>query len=182
MKACPECHEPLSAVTADGLAADECPTCGGVWFDSGELRLAKDATDAELNWLDFEIWQHADDFAAKASERPCPGCGAGMISLLYGDTGVEIDHCPKCRGTWLDGDEFARIIDSLEKEVNTKSLSQYLKESLQEAKEVVTGPESVLSEWKDFTTLLKLMKYRLFVENPTLLNAIISVQRTNPLQ
>ncbi len=52
-----------------------------------------------------------------------------------------------------------------------------MKESLQEAREIVTGPESFLSEWKDFATVLRLMQYRLFVERPRLLGTIIAAQR-----
>ena len=77
---------------------------------------------------------------------------------------VEINYCGTCQGIWLDKDELPKIIESLEDEIAQKTLSDYFKESVEEAKEVVTGHESFMSEWKDFSSVLKLMQYRLFVE------------------
>ncbi|HOE95089.1 MAG TPA: zf-TFIIB domain-containing protein [Candidatus Sumerlaeota bacterium] len=39
----------------------------------------------------------------------CPHCGAPMLVLEL--HGVEIDHCPQCGGTWLDGGELEQICD-----------------------------------------------------------------------
>ena len=50
------------------VEVEECERCKGVWFDKDELRQAKDITDSDLNWMDFEIWKHEDKFKAKASE------------------------------------------------------------------------------------------------------------------
>jgi hypothetical protein len=90
---------------------------------------------------------------------------------------VVIDYCPACRGTWLDKDEFKRIVDSLEKEVVTKSFPGYIQEAVKEGAEVLAGPEAFPSEWKDLATVLRLMQYRFFTEHPTLLTAVLSVQR-----
>ena len=39
----------------------------------------------------------------------CPACG---VSLDISDRqGVEIDHCPSCRGVWLDRGELDKIIE-----------------------------------------------------------------------
>lgn len=34
---CPKCGVPLKARTEQGVEVDECPSCGGVWLDQGEL-------------------------------------------------------------------------------------------------------------------------------------------------
>ena len=182
MKMCPRCNVELRKKNLGSVEVEECTKCKGTWFDTDELRQAKDAADPDVNWLDFEIWKHEDQFVSKGSPLVCALCRKPTVSLIYGDTGVEIDYCPACQGIWLDKGEFKKIVDSLEKEVNSKSFSEYVRESLQEAKEIVTGPESFLSEWKDFTTALKLMQYRLFVENPDALNKLIAFQRANPLK
>ena len=54
--------------------------------------------------------------------------------------------------------------------------SEYLRASLEEAKELVTGPESFLSEWKDFATVLRMLQYRLLGENPKLGQALAEFQ------
>lgn len=177
MKQCPKCDAGLQPTDLGPVEVDECRECKGVWFDTDELRQAKDAADSDLNWMDFEIWKHEARFQSKPSTRECPNCQKPMVSLRYGDTEVEIDYCQSCRGTWLDRGEFEKIIESLEEELLTKSFSEYVKESVQEAREILTGPESVLSEWKDFAKVFKLMQYRLFVERPKLLESIINAQR-----
>jgi len=178
MKQCPNCQCELKPRDIGGVEVDECRECQGVWFDKDELRQAKDATDSDLSWLDFEIWKHEEDFQTTESSRKCPACGKQMASLVYGSTSVVIDYCPTCRGTWLNKGEFKKIIESLEEEVSSESFSEYVKEAVREGVELVTGHESFVSEWKDFSTVLRLMQYRLFVENPGLLSTITGAQKS----
>ena len=37
----------------------------------------------------------------------CPNCTTEM--MLSNKNGVEIDHCPRCRGVWLDRGELEKI-------------------------------------------------------------------------
>lgn len=182
MKSCPVCEIPLEAKTIQSVEIDECKKCKGMWFDKDELRQLKNITDSDLNWLDFDIWKHKEKLKTKVSKISCPNCKAKPHVVEYGNTGVNIDYCTMCEGVWLDQDKFKKIIDSLEEELLTKSFSEYIQASVKEAKEIVDGPESFMSEWKDFTTVLRMMKYRLFAEHPKLLNTITSVQNANPLK
>lgn len=182
MKLCPKCNLELKPKNIGPVQVDECHKCKGIWFDKEELRQAKDSTDSDLNWMDFDIWKHADKFKAKESSLRCPVCKVTTHKIHYGETPIEIDYCSKCHGTWLDKDEFEKIIEALNEELLTKSFKEYISSSIKEAKEIVTGPESFISEWKDFATVLRLMQYRLFVEKPKLLYTAINIQRINPLQ
>ena len=40
---------------------------------------------------------------------PCPVCRVPLV--MSERQGVEIDHCPKCRGVWLDRGELDKLID-----------------------------------------------------------------------
>lgn len=40
----------------------------------------------------------------------CPVCPEQTL-VISSREGVEIDHCPKCRGVWLDRGEIDKIID-----------------------------------------------------------------------
>jgi Zn-finger nucleic acid-binding protein len=182
MKLCPKCNLELEPKNIGPVQVDECHKCKGIWFDKEEFRQAKDSTDSDLNWMDFDIWKHADKFKAKESSLKCPVCMATTQEIHYGETPIEIDYCSKCQGTWLDKDEFEKIIEALNEELLAKSFKEYISSSIEEAKEIVTGPESFISEWKDFATVLRLMQYRLFIENPKLLNTVINIQRINPLR
>jgi uncharacterized protein len=177
MKKCPKCLGEMETKSIGPVEVDECRQCKGVWFDKDELRQAKDFMDSDLHWMDFEVWKHADQFKGGASPLVCVACEKPMVSVNYGETAVLIDYCPSCRGIWLEDQEFKKIIDSLEKELLTKTFAQYVKESIHEAKEIFAGPESFASEWKDFATVLRMMEYRLFVEHPALLNTMTRFQR-----
>jgi Zn-finger nucleic acid-binding protein len=182
MRSCPKCETELKPKAIGPVEVDECEMCKGVWFDKDELRQAKDVTDSDLNWMDFEIWKHEDRFKSKGTKINCPVCKTETVAIDYGSTAIEVDYCPSCQGIWLDEDEFKKIIESLESDLVSKSFSEYIKDSIEEAKEIITGPESFISEWKDFMTILRMMQYRMFLENPKLLETIASVQKANPLQ
>jgi len=178
---CPGCNVELAGKLLNNVEIDECPECKGVWFEDDELRKAKDSAESDFNWMDFEIWKHKDRFKARSKNLACPQCNQTLVAIAYGDTDVEIDYCPNCNGSWLGKDEFKKIIEALEDELLTKTFSEYIKVSIQEAKEIVTGPESFFSEWKDFTTVCRMMQYRMFAENPKFLDTINNIQRINPI-
>jgi Zn-finger nucleic acid-binding protein len=182
MKRCPKCEADLTPKNIGPVEVDECEKCKGIWFDKDELRQAKDITDSDLNWMDFEIWKHEKDFKARETHILCPNCKKHTHAIDYGSTPIEVDYCDYCKGVWLDKGEFQKIIDALTTELLTKSFSEYIGASIEEAKEVVTGPESLISEWKDLVTVLRMMQYRMFVEHPKLLKTITSVQQVNPLK
>lgn len=178
---CPRCAVPLNPLSAGDIEVDECPQCKGVWFDQDELRQAKDLADPGLNWYDFEIWKYADRFKLVPNPLQCPRCNTEMFAMNYDATEVEIDVCNQCRGVWLDGGEFEKIIDALNRELTTAKISDYVRASLREGKQVITGPEGAKAEWKDFTTLLRLMQYRIFIEKPRLLQELIDGQKGTPI-
>ena len=174
---CPKCNGAMEAREIEAFEIDVCSKCAGIWFDQDELRKAKDQTDPHLNWMHFEIWKHEDRFRFSQQTTKCPTCQISMVKIDYDDTSVEIDYCPQCRGTWLDEGKFTNIISALESESANKSLPDYLKASLEEAQAIITGPESFISEWKDFMTVLKMFQYRFFVENPGLQDTVTGIQK-----
>lgn len=157
------------------MEVDQCPNCKGVWLDHDELRLAKDHADRDLNWMDFEIWKHPELFEAEPRHLKCPKCEVDFVAICYGATRVPVDYCRKCKGIWLDRGEFKRIIDALENELTTKTVPEYIRASIEEAKELVTGSEPFLSEWRDFKTVLWLLELRFFVEHPKLMDTVTNI-------
>ena len=179
---CPNCNTELETKIFNEVEVDGCPDCYGIWFDDDELRKAKDSDFNDLNWIDFEINKNIEKFRASAKDLSCPKCRRMLVAIDYGNTGIEIDYCPDCYGTWLDKVEFKNIIDCLANELNSKPFSEYIKASLKEAKEIVTGEESFASEWKDFLTVLWMMHLRLFVENPKLYEQVMNIQKASPIK
>ena len=110
-----------------------------------------------------------------------PICNKPMVSIAYGETGVAVDYCEDCKGTWLQKDEFKKIIAALEDELTAKPFSEYVRDTIKEAVEIVSGPESLISEWKDFSTFFRMLQYRILVEKPELHDALINFQKSNPM-
>jgi Zn-finger nucleic acid-binding protein len=129
----------------------------------------------------FEIWKHPERFKLTKAPLFCPRCEREMFAINYGQTSVEIDVCHNCRGVWLDAGEFDKIIEALNSELATAGMSDYVRVSLQEAAEVFTGEKGVKAEWKDFTTVLRLMQYRIFVDKPRLLRELLDGQKGAPI-
>ncbi len=177
---CPKCQIELTPRTIEAVTVKECRRCEGIWFDKDELRLVKDSTDADLNWMDFAIWSQAEAIAVADGQTQCPRCTVRMHMLDYDETGVQVEYCHQCSGTWLDKGKLGDIIKALEQELLDKSLGDYVKETLGEASALLAGPESFVSEWKDFATVTRLLQYRILSLTPQLANKIVLLQN-NPL-
>lgn len=173
---CPNCKVELVQKNIQGVLIDECEQCEGLWFEESELRQVKDKIDADLNWMDFEILKHPEKFKPTAERTTCPSCHQAMHVLDYDKTKVEIDYCSACKGVWLEKNELERIIEALEQEILTKSVGEYVSATIDEAKELLTGPETFLSEWKDFSTILRFMQYRILSLQPKIHDTIVTFQ------
>jgi Zn-finger nucleic acid-binding protein len=177
---CPRCATELEKRAVGNVEIDECPGCKGSWFDEDELRKAKDEADPDLEWVDFELWKHPDRFRVAAKPIECPKCAVRLAGIEYDKTGVIVDHCVKCHGAWLDAGEFEKIVAALEQELMTKSVPGYVRASLEEAREILTGPETLASEWKDFLSVLRMLQYRVLSGNPTVGKALADLQTMGP--
>ena len=175
---CPIDHSELYDRQIDVITVKECPACRGLFFEKGVLGEATQAIEPDLDWVDFDIWKHEDQFEMVPSAIRCPNDDSQMVTTKYGDNGPEIDLCAHCHGIWLDKGEFEKIIRSLEQQLDAMTTSDYVQESLTEAKELVTGEDSFSSEWKDLNTVMRLFQYRVLVEHPNLSKALYFFQRT----
>jgi len=175
---CPKDNTEMTQPELEGVLIDECPVCGGIWFDQGELVAVKDSLEPDLNWVEVELWKDEERFNLALSERECPKDSTRLVCLKYGDSAIEIEYCLRCRGIWLDHGEFKKVIESLEADLDRMSATAYLTQSLNEARELITRKESPISHWKDLQTLLKLFQYRVLVEKPALAKALYAIQRT----
>jgi len=177
MKLCPVCQIEMQATAVDTASVDECPQCKGLWFEDQELRLAKDHHDKDLVWMDFTFWKHPERFKTESRHLKCPSGHGELVAVQYGSTEVSVDLCQTCRGVWLDKGEFQRIIDSLISEVTHKSAADYVKSSLEEARELFSGKEGFVSEWRDLKAVLRLLQHRFYIEHPDLMATIMRLPR-----
>ncbi len=164
---CPICENiELKSVILHNVEVDYCPNCLGLWFEREELRWAKDEKDENLRWLDIDLWKDEKKFKITVEIKLCPECRIPLYELEYGDSKVKVDLCNICQGIWLDRGEFKNIIDWLKEKANYEILNNYSKSVFKELKEVVSGPERLKEEILDFLLVLKLLGYKLSVQQP----------------
>jgi uncharacterized protein len=179
---CPTCQKSMKPLKIGDVQIDECRQCRGVWFDKGELTQAKDEVEPDLRWLDFGIWKQEARFHINDEPLKCPRClKADMRAINYKEPDIDFTFCPFCEGVWLNANHFKQILDALSKEAAAKSVSDYVKASLKEGSEIFTNPQRVISEWKDLKAVLRMLRYRVFTENPNVRSILVGIQKSLPL-
>jgi uncharacterized protein len=176
---CPTCGNKLNLYGIYSMQLEGCPKCKGMWLVKDELRKLKNTVDNDsLRWMNDEI-DNMEKTSAVATNRPCVKCKtAKMVSVIFGRSSIVIDWCPQCHGVWLDGGEFAAIIDYLKRETvnpNTKDIERRLAE---DAKRVVAGgPESRVDEFLDAKADLHALVNATIFEHPALFKFISGIPR-----
>jgi Zn-finger nucleic acid-binding protein len=163
---CPNDNEELEKVLFRSVEVDYCPRCLGIWFDSDELRLAKDSRDQNLNWVDVDLWRDKGRFEVFRSTKHCPVDRVGLQEIGYDNSKTKVDYCKMCHGVWLDRGEFKQIMNYLKNKSDYEILHNYTKNLIRQMWEVFSGPEVFRSELADFFTLLKLFNYKFVTQHP----------------
>jgi len=96
---------------------DFCLECGGCWLDQGELELLLEHPGRLVG---FDVIQEAEK-----SKRRCPRCHAKLREMLFPETEVEVDICPRDGGIWLDRGELADIAASQTSTGIARKLQEY---------------------------------------------------------
>lgn len=165
---CLSCEGDLVAAQSGGISVDQCARCGGIWLEQGELDRVVDAEREDIRWMELDLWQDTGEVRGKQSSRSCPHGHGPLATLSYGDSGIEVDVCPTCGGVWLDAGELEKILAYLDEQATSLSLPEYIAESLKGARNLIAGEESRISEWKDLSAVLRMLRLRLAVEHPTI--------------
>lgn len=180
---CPNDHIELKEKKYRGVTVFECDKCHGKWFAQNDLRLAKDATDKDLRWLDFELFEEkSGKFKSGNNSLHCPVCKNPMRSKEYAESKVVIDVCTDGHGVWLNNKEFQKIIKYLETVLVTKPAAEYSKDVTEELKEIIAGPEGPTSELKDFLAVTRLYEMRLTAEHPWLESLLSTYYAVTPFK
>lgn len=180
---CPVCKISLRRIDNHGIALDECVQCGGVWFDTSELKKAIDSTDNALRWIDFNLFEQEEGkFIHSVQGEICPQCGTQMTRFSYKESGAAVSTCSSCKGAWLGKGELLKIVGFLEDMVARESLAQYEHDMARQFMEIFNGPKGIVSETKDFFAVAKLLEYRALVEHPKLLAVLANIENHLPLK
>ena len=173
---CLSCAGDLSSVKHQDTRTEQCSQCGGIWLDQEELEHLKDA-DTDIRWMELDLWKEAREVSGSISPRRCPYGHGPLVTLAYGDSGLLVDVCRRCGGIWLDTGELEKILAYLENKALSATVPDYIRESLKEAGDLVSGGEGRISEWKDLRAVLKMMRIRLAVEHPSIAAVLRALPR-----
>ncbi|MDQ7779651.1 MAG: zf-TFIIB domain-containing protein [Planctomycetota bacterium] len=116
---CPRCGVPMKIIAREGIEVDVCETCGGSWFDCGELnrllqKHAKIYSYDEVREI-RKVIGPPHQITERVQYVKCPVCNHLMNRTNYGKfSGVIVDRC-RDHGIWLDKGEFEKISDFVAK-------------------------------------------------------------------
>jgi len=129
---CPACSNTLRAVKVGEITVDVCdPGCGGIWFDSHELKQVDEHHEAAGEDL-LKIKKDPSITIDHSQKRACPRCDnvIMMRHFMSVKNDVEIDECASCRGIWLDAGELGQIRDQFNSTVDRdRAASRYFAEN-----------------------------------------------------
>lgn len=104
---CPGCAGTLKEAWAEAnygrvLLLDQCPSCGGVWFDRWELYFAKSDSIKSLHAVDVKAFLGA--VPRRVGSAECPGCSVSLVPFTDPSLPPDatIKRCPRCSGVWLN--------------------------------------------------------------------------------
>lgn len=179
---CPKCRQMMHEDLVGEVTVDHCSQCKGIWFDKGELDQIKEDLEPDLSWLNIDFWKKEATFKVRLAPLYCPKCLDRTLTTIQDrQTDTEISLCNNCQGIWLDAGQFSRLLMALSEKANSKTVPEYIKESLRQAGEMIVHPGRIVSEWKDLKTMIRLLNYRIFVEHPNLKRWIEDLQKSLPL-
>jgi Zn-finger nucleic acid-binding protein len=102
----------LSSTAGEVFVVDQCPKCGGIWFDRFELYRAKDGESQRLDSIDVDAFCSPAKMAD--SVRLCPRDNSELLQFndRYFPSCIIVERCPKCDGFWLNRGEFTKFQDA----------------------------------------------------------------------
>lgn len=177
--ACPACGLPLSAYRAFGVDFEGCPACKGVFLFPNELRRLKDKVeDGDVRWLNEEI-DNLEKASAIETKRLCPHCkDAKLVAAILGKSSIAMDWCPRCRGIWLDQDEFSEMMDYLTRELGAMRPEEMQAQALRELKAVWSGgAEGRYQELLEAKAALGALINATILEHPVLTGICLNAPR-----
>lgn len=103
---CPNDQTPLVAHVRDGVEADACAQCHGVWFSRPALEACVQQVSANASLPTVPVHLKASPLLQRL---PCPVCQPARL-VTHRHESIEVDTCPRCHGVWLDQGEMEQIL------------------------------------------------------------------------
>jgi Zn-finger nucleic acid-binding protein len=120
----------MEQVQICGIEIDRCTRCRGIWFDQQEqsqIQCARGSHKADVGHK--AIGEHYNQIR----DIECPRCHVDMEEdeLRRGRIPIQIETCPKCKGSYFDAGEFRDFAEP--------TIMEFVKDQLVRLQERVTG-------------------------------------------
>ncbi|HXG21339.1 MAG TPA: zf-TFIIB domain-containing protein [Methylomirabilota bacterium] len=105
---CPKCRtESFTAFSWREVTVDRCASCHGIWFDEQELPQLLSAGPRQLT----PLLEGSENEDLNSKRGNCPRDGSPLVRMYSAiNRSVVVDICLDCRGIWLDGGEFEKLL------------------------------------------------------------------------
>lgn len=109
---CPECGVEMNEVYISShygikIILEQCPKCGGLWFDDDELYMAKEGSAKDIdNKLDACKLRQPTNLTNPNLLCPKDGEKLKPLTDKYFPQNIKVEICPKCASFWLNCGEF----------------------------------------------------------------------------
>jgi Zn-finger nucleic acid-binding protein len=161
---CPNDHIEIQPVKTEShygqtVVLDQCPQCGGLWFDESELYMVKQGKADQIESLNIDLLRSPTTI--ENEELLCPRDQTKLVHFSdpFFPREIIIARCPQCSGFWLNRGEFIKY--------------QNYRQSLQKPREVTIVDEKleremarILAEHKTGDTTDTLGKLGSFLSTP----------------
>ncbi|MBU4375554.1 zf-TFIIB domain-containing protein [Patescibacteria group bacterium] len=120
---CPECQIKMSEVKTSShygipMVLDQCPECGGLWFDESELYRTKHGVAQRIEKrLDAGKLRKFALMENRMMHCPRDNMALKKFSDSHGFKDIQIDICPECGGLWFNYGDFTKFQDARTKKM-----------------------------------------------------------------
>jgi Zn-finger nucleic acid-binding protein len=179
---CPNENSSMRQVKVDShygqtVILDQCPDCGGIWFDTSELYMAKQGQADQIELLDAALLQTPS--LIENAERFCPRDQSRLVRFIdpYFPKDIFIERCPLCGGLWLNRGEFTKYQKFRQDKLAKKEIPEIIIAEPQDGDKIEALGKlgKFLSTPLDSTSWSPLEPQKLSEKEGTALNLILNV-------
>ena len=147
---CPDCGTGLKPYRLEDISLDICDSCGGVWFDRGEIGKLRRITSGEIKEFEHKIEPTPARLERRPHDPKCPVCFGPLHPFHYAGGKLQLQTCDGLCGVWAENKELEAIAD----------LEVIPPEAMQVAHDYELQSQALVSRLKTATDYLRILDYR----------------------
>lgn len=111
---CPACNVEMNVVDVQAhygepMLINQCPICGGIWFDADELYRINPKEAEKVDTLDVAKIRAAKEITNQPLECPHDGEKLAIFQDINFPKNLVVESCSVCNGFWFNHGEFKQF-------------------------------------------------------------------------